>query len=173
MASLDIVASVHPYGGHSKVTHYPLAVAAAFLAGEPVVVQADGTLVECITNPDITAQPPTLTGIAAAAAVNVAQLNTNSATIPANVLAPVIEMAPDVEFETRNLFSASDALVVPLLSHINDKGSLRLTGGGVWGIDVGAGNLHFRIVRVLDSLKRDIRVSGGTGVFVRFVRAEE
>lgn len=179
MAANDIVPLVAPYGGQCKQSRYPMTAGATFLEGEPVLIVAAGTLEEVpVGETDATADGG-LIGIAAARAVRVVQLQTGTEATPTattRALAPVYDLTPDTEFITRNVMDASDVLIAPLAAHVGEKCSIRKTAAGdTSGINVGAApaNQHFVVTRVLDSLKRDIQLSGGAGVFAVFRRAEE
>jgi hypothetical protein len=175
MAAGDIWPARDPYGGNCKVSRLPVNTTATFLRGEPVAIEAAGTLIESASQPDPTAEPSACAGIALASAADVAfhRSGSSATPYPTTMLAPVAEFSYSTEFITRNLFNGSDVLIAPALANIGDKGGLRRApAGDVWGFDIGAA-AFFEIKDVLDALKRPVRLSGGTGVYVVFARCEE
>jgi len=179
MSARDILPFRSSYGGHNVMSRYPVNTTAAFLEGEPVLVEAAGTLIEAATLPSPVTNPPNLIGIAAAGAANTALARSGSSAtpFPTTMLAPVYMLSHDAEFVTRNVFNNSDALVAPTLANVGDRCALRRVTGppDIWGVDFGAAatTLWFQITDVLDSLKRSIRLSGAAGVFAVFRRVEK
>ena len=107
MAAFDIMPFTSAHGGHTRVIAYPVNTAATFLVGEPVQIEAAGTIIESATLPTPVASPPTLAGIAAASAASLAALNNwGSTTLGANVLAPVYDLNDDVEWISNNLMTS-------------------------------------------------------------------
>ncbi len=96
-----------------------------------------------------------------------------------NWMVPVWRFEMGQEWITQNLFSGTDTAVVPTTEHIGDYANFwrnnAATGvtangeNGTMGLDLGTQTgTPFLITRVLDSNKRDILISGNTGVFVVF-----
>jgi len=162
MAARDIMPFISNQNSHRQDG---LADAAAtFLVGEPVQIEADGQIIEAATQPIIDGDPPGAVGIAA---VSAASITVVQGTLT-NQHVPYYPFDYETEWVSRNLFSGSDTLVVPLATHVGDAVSLRRTAGDVWGFDIaGAATTEsFVILRVLNTDGRDLGRSGGTGVTV-------
>ena len=141
---------------------FPVAASQSFQAGEPVVVQAAGTLIEAATDPS------TIDGIAAHRSTDV-----DGTDLGVGQRVTVYEVGPRQTFRTNSITSdgAGATALVPTLANIGDFAGLALTGGGVWSLDTGANNLLCKIVGVLDRDGRDLsdpNLLPGTGVTALF-----
>lgn len=175
MADMDIMPYDSSMGGHTRVVHYPLDGSASFLRGEVVVVDAGGQLNEAATQPDIgtaAGTAPGAVGIAAESAQGIADSQSKLGTIAsaANIPAAVYPFNLDSRFVTRNMYNGSDTATAFTVTNIGDTASLRLTAGGVWGIDIGtaAGAENFLIEGLLDANGQDAVRLGTTAVAAIF-----
>lgn len=158
MGAYDIVPATSPHGGHNHVVAYPINASETFRMGEPVRMNADGELTECTTPVDAAEE---IFGFAAGDGLDV---DGNSRT--AEELVSVYEPG-DTLFMTRHFTTDSaTAGETPTAAHIGDVGGFTRISG-TWHFDINEEGVA-RIVRVLDSLKRDISSSGDTGVWVVF-----
>jgi hypothetical protein len=140
---------------------FPVKASETFVAGEPVVLNANGTLEECGDD------PPVVTGIAAHKSTDV-KGNSLGTTFPITVYMA----SPGQVFITRNFASAgAGAAVTPTIDLIGDLAGLDFSGDPDWFLDTGQDNLVCRIVGVQDAMGNNLgdpRVLPGTGVWVLF-----
>lgn len=157
---------------------FPIAAAAACVAGEPVRLNTGGELVEATT--DYVSGEDFL-GILAASGDTAGATDANGtfrwlagAFTPgtgfpvSGDLVPVILPSPDIFFVTSN-FDASVAGFgdAPLKTFVGDAGGLQVVSG-VWGYAAG-GAKNARVMHVLDADLNDIAFSGKAGVSVVIV----
>lgn len=139
---------------------FPVAASQAFLAGEPVVVGAAGTITECVTDPSV------VTGIAAHKSTDV---DGNDLGVGTQVT--VYGTSPSQVFITKNFATdGSGTAATPALTSIGDQAGLSLASG-TWYLDTGTANLLCEVVGVQDAAGNNLsdpNVLPGTGVWVLF-----
>jgi len=139
---------------------YPVAASQSFQAGEPVVLQAAGTLIECSDD------PPAVTGIAAHRSTDVDGVDRGVGT-----QVTVYAGSSGQVFRTKNFATdGSGTAASPGLTNVGDLAGLDLSSG-VWTLDTGQDNLICEIVGVRDAAGNNLgdpNVLPGTGVWVLF-----
>jgi hypothetical protein len=150
-----------PYQCEGERVAFPVAAGQTFLAGEPVVLQAAGTLIEA------TDDPSAIDGIACHRTPT--DLNGNPAGVGSRVT--VYRISKDQVYKTKNFATdGAGTAVVPALTNVGDQAGLTLASG-VWSVDIGTGNLLVQIVGVRDIDGRDLadpNVLAGAGLWVLF-----
>jgi hypothetical protein len=147
--------------GDTDMRAYPVTASQTFVAGEPVVVIAAGTLSECADDPSA------VTGIAAHKSTDV-----KGASLGTTHPITVYRGSPGQIFKTRNFATdGGGTAATPTLAHIGDYAGLDFTSGTDWFLDTGQNNLICEIVGVRDAAGNNLgdpRVLPGTGVWVLF-----
>lgn len=166
MAKNDIRPFRAASGGTNTLSAFPLAASQTFEEGEPVVVQAAGTLAECATNPG------TVAGISAGSSQGKTSTG-DDGTRPTGTMIQVYSPTDEQLFVTQNFATdGSGTAATPDQTHVGDLAGFTLTGGD-WYVDTGASNDHVEIVAVLDGNGQPVGDStvrtAGTGVSVVFV----
>ena len=140
---------------------YPQTASETFVAGEPVVLVAAGTLSECGDDPSA------VTGIAA-------HRTTDHDGVDRGVGAPVTvyQASPGQVFKTQNFATdGAGTAATPALTNVGDLAGLDFTSGTDWFLDIGQDNLICEIVGVRDAAGNNLsdpNVLPGTGVWVLF-----
>lgn len=165
MAANDLRVYSTRSGGGGNRQAFPMAASAAFREGEPVVFTAAGFIDEAGSD------PAAIAGIASMRATDV-DGNSNAAGTPITIEL----LDDDTLMQTVNFATlGAGALVTPTLANASGElAGLILTGGGAWVLDTGAGNLPFRIEKVLDASGQELGQSNlvvGDGATVVFRRA--
>jgi hypothetical protein len=138
--------------GVPDMQSFPVTASQSFMAGEPVVLIAAGTLSECSDDPSA------ITGIAAHRSTDV-----DGVTVDIS--------CPGQVFKTNNFSTTSGTAATPALTNIGDLAGLDFSNGTDWFLDTSQDNLLCRIVGVRDAMGNDLgdpRVLPGTGVWVLF-----
>jgi len=156
-----------------------LAASETFVRGEPVSINAAGSITESATNPDA----DDFVGFAAGSGDTVGATDPiGTVRTPEGLFTPGLSpnlptTGDDVPFfrarqqrkwMTRNFSTAGvGVLVTPTVAVIGDVGGLRLNGG-VWFFDTAAGTTKLgRVTDVFDANFRSLKRAGaGTGVWV-------
>jgi hypothetical protein len=146
--------------GEADMRSYPVTATQTFVAGEPVVAIAAGTLSECSSDPSA------VDGIAAHGVVN-----GKGTTLAVGAQVTVYATSPGQTFITRRFATdGSGTAATPALTTVGDTGGLILSGG-VWYLDTGAANVLCRVEGVQDVMGNNLgdpNVLAGTGVWVLF-----
>ncbi len=149
--------------GITDLHAYPVTASETFLAGEPVVVAAAGTLGECADDPSVIA------GMAAHGSLDV-----DNADLGVGSPVTVYGFTPGQVFITRRFATdGAGTAATPALTNVGDLAGFDLSSG-VWTLDTGQGNLLARIVGVQDISGNNLgdpNVLPGTGVWVLFTPA--
>ncbi len=146
--------------GVMDMLHLPVAASEAFVAGEPVVVGAAGTITECATDPSV------VTGIAAHKSTDV-----KGDDLGAGTQITLYGTSPSQIFITKNLTTdGAGAAGTPALTNIGDQLGFALNSG-TWSLDTSMNNLTAEVVGVQDAAGNDLgsnNVLAGTGVWLLF-----
>ena len=157
--------SVHDFrhyrapNGVADTKSFPVTASETFVAGEPVVVAAAGTLGECGDDPSA------VDGIAAHAPVN-----SDGSTFSVGQPVTVHGTGSDQVFITKRFATdGAGTAATPALTSIGDLAGL--TGPGTWYLDTGAANKICKVIGVQDAAGNNLgdpNVLPGTGVWVLF-----
>ena len=146
--------------GDVEMLSFPVTASQSFVAGEPVVVTAAGTLSACADDPSA------VDGIAA-------HKSSDRRGTDLGVGHPVTVYGTSKSqiFITKNFATdGSGTAATPAITNVGDLAGYELTSG-TWSVDIGQNNLILQIVGVQDAAGNDLgnpNILPGTGVWVLY-----
>jgi hypothetical protein len=150
-----------PYQCEGERVAFPVTAGENFLAGEPVVLGAAGTLSEAGDDPSA------IDGIAC----HRTPTDLNGAALGVGSRVTVYRISRDQIYKTKNFAQSGDGTVlVPTLTNIGEQAGLT-SAGGVWYVDIGTNNLLVQVTGIRDIDGRDLsdpNLLAGAGLWVLF-----